>query len=99
MVNAGDAGYEEFIEGVLTGDREWDRIYKTSIGEYDIATRTTPAQWLIDAANEEGPAFLPLWQGDFASASRSIRTLADSVATSDKKLAAWYGHWCGLAQG
>lgn len=98
MVDAGDAGYEEFIEGVLTGDREWDRIYKTSIGEYDIATRPTPAQWLIDAANEEGPAFLPLWQGDFAGAGRSIRTLADSVATSDKKLAAWYGHWCGLAQ-
>ena len=73
MVDAGDAGYEEFIEGVLTGDREWDRIYKTSIGEYDIATRTTPAQWLIDAANEEGLAFLPLWQGDFAGASRSIR--------------------------
>ncbi|MCU1303590.1 MAG: type restriction protein res subunit [Candidatus Sulfotelmatobacter sp.] len=98
MVEGGETSYEACIEGILNGDREWDRIYKTSIGEYDIATRQTPAQWLIDAANEEGPAFLPLWEGNFAGASLSIRTLADSVAASDKKLAAWYGHWCGLAQ-
>jgi len=53
---------------------------------------------MIDAANREGSAFLPLWQGDFAGAARSIRKLADSISPSDKKLAAWYGHWCALAQ-
>jgi hypothetical protein len=98
MVEANDATYEDLIEGILTGDRDWDRIYKTSIRDYDTATRPTPPEWLVGAASREGPAFLPLWQGDSAGAARSIRKLADSVSTSDKKLAAWYGHWCGLAQ-
>ncbi len=98
LVEAGDATYEDLIEGILTGDREWDRIYNGSIRDYDTAARPTPPSWLVDAASREGAAFLPLWQGDFAGVARSIRKLADSVYASDKKLAAWYGHWCGLAQ-
>ena len=97
-VEADEATYEDLIEGILAGDREWDRIYKTSIRDYDTATRPTPPAWLVDAASREGSAFLPLWQEDFAGAARSIRKLVDSVSPSDKKLAAWYGHWCGLAQ-
>ena len=97
-VEAGEATYEDLIEGILTGDREWDRVYTTSIRDYDTASRPTPPAWLVEAAGREGSAFLPLWQEDFAGAARSIRKLADSVASSDKKLAAWYGHWCGLAQ-
>ena len=97
-IDTDDITYEDLIDGILTGDREWDRIYTTSILDYDTATRPTPPAWLIDAASREGSAFLPLWQGDFAGAARSIRKLADSVSSSDKKLAAWYGHWCGLAQ-
>jgi len=98
LVEAGEVSYEDLIEGILTGDREWDRVYNSSIRDYDTSTRPTPPAWLVDAANQEGSAFLPFWQGDFAGAARSIRRLADSVASSDKKLAARYGHWCGLAQ-
>jgi len=97
-VDANEATFEDLIDGILTGDRQWDRIYKSSIDAYDTSTRPTPPAWLVKAGTEEGAAFLPLWQGDFAGAARSIRSLADSVSSSDKKLAAWYTHWCGLAQ-
>jgi hypothetical protein len=97
-VDSDDVTYGDLINGILTGDREWDRVYNTSIQDYDTATRPTPPAWLVDAAGQEGKGFLPLWQGDFAGAARSIRNLADSVSPSDQKLAAWYGHWCGLAQ-
>jgi len=97
-VDADDATYEDLMEGILKGDREWDRIYKSSIDAYDTSARPIPPAWLVEAASREGPAFLPLWEGDFAGAARSIRELADSVIPSDKKLAAWYAHWCGLAQ-
>jgi hypothetical protein len=97
-IDADDVTYGDLISGILTGDREWDRIYNTSIQDYDTSTRPTPPAWLVDAAHQEGKAFLPLWQGDFAGAARSIRNLSDTVSASDPKLAAWYGHWCGLAQ-
>lgn len=97
-VDTGDITYEDLIDGILRGDREWDRVYTTSIRDYDTATRPMPPAWLVDAASQEGLAFLPLWQGDFAGAARSIQKLADTVFPSDRKLAAWYRHWCGLAQ-
>jgi hypothetical protein len=97
-VEAGEVTYRDLIVGILTGDREWDRIYKDAVDDYDTANRPAPPQWLVETAGREGAAFLPLWQEDFAGAARSIRNLADFVAASDKKLAAWYRHWCGLAQ-
>lgn len=38
MVEADEATYEDLIEGILTGDRDWDRIYKASIRDYDTGT-------------------------------------------------------------
>jgi len=43
-VDAGDATYEDLIDGILTGDREWDRIYTTSIRDYDTGTRPMPPE-------------------------------------------------------
>lgn len=97
-VDDGDATYEDLIEGILKGDKEWDRVYKSAIGGYDISARPAPPAWLVEAASQEGPAFSPFWQEDFAGGARSLRHLADSVTSRDKKLAAWYRHWCGLAE-
>ena len=49
-VEAGEATYEDLIEGTLTGDREWDRVYKTSIRDYDTAAgnvRPYSAGWIL----------------------------------------------------
>jgi hypothetical protein len=97
-VDAGETNYNDLIDGILTGDREWDRVYTESIQGYDTSARPVPPTWLIDSAKREASAFLPLWQGDFAGAARSIRQLADFVSSSDAKLGAWYKHWSGLAQ-
>jgi hypothetical protein len=97
-VDAGETNYGDLIDGILTGDREWDRVYTESIQGYDTSARPAPPSWLIDAAKREASAFLPLWRGDYAGAARSIRQLADFVSASDPKLAAWYKHWTGLAQ-
>ena len=97
-VDADVLNYDDLIDGILTGDREWDRVYTESIQAYDTSTRPAPPIWLIDAAGREAAAFLPLWQGDPAGAARSIGQLADFVSSADAKLGAWYKHWTGLAQ-
>lgn len=97
-VDAGETNFDDLIEGILTGDREWDRVYTESIQGYDTSARPAPPTWLIDAAKREASAFLPLWQGDSAGAAGSIRQLADFVSLSDAKLGAWYKHWTGLSQ-
>ncbi|MBL8240514.1 MAG: DEAD/DEAH box helicase family protein [Bryobacterales bacterium] len=93
-----ETSYEDLIDGILKGDREWDRLYKSSIDAYDTSERPVPPSWLVEAAGREGADFLPMWQGNFPGAAKSIQMLADFVGQHDKKLAAWYAHWCGLAQ-
>ena len=97
-VDAGETSYDDLIDGILTGDREWDRVYTESIQGYDTSARPVPPTWLVEAAKEEASAFLPLWHGDSAGAARSIQQLADFVSSSDAKLGGWYKHWTGLAQ-
>jgi len=97
-VDTFEADYADLLTGILDGDREWDRIYNDSIQDYDTAERPAPPTWLIEAADLEGPAFLPLWQRNYPEAARSIRQLADLVSPSDRKFGAWYKHWSALAQ-
>lgn len=98
LVAQNETSYENLIDAILKGDKEWDRLYRSSIDEYDISEHAAPRPWLIEAASKERLAFLPLWQGNFAKAAVSLKTLADFVSPSDKKLAAWYTHWAGLAE-
>lgn len=89
--------YADLMNGILTGEADWDRLYST-IGEYDTEIRPTPPEWLVIAAGKENEAFGLLWDGNFASAGQELGLLSGEVELHDRALAGWYHHWLGFAQ-
>ena len=89
--------YADLIDGILTGDADWDRLYSTT-GEYEVEIQPAPPNWLISAAEQENQAFGLMWEGNFASAAQQFALLADQVETQDRALSGWYRHWTGFAQ-
>jgi len=97
LVKNKETTYEDLMNGILTGDRDWDRLYG-AIGEYDSEERPAPPGWLIAAAGKENLAFGLLWNGNFPEAAQHLALLADEVETHDRGLGAWHRHWLGFAQ-
>lgn len=89
--------YEDLINGILTGDPDWDRLY-SEISEYDTEERPAPPDWLIAAAGKENAAFELLWDGNFSEAAQHFALLANDTELHDRGLGAWYRHWLGFAQ-
>jgi hypothetical protein len=97
LVKTGQTTYEDLMNGILTGDPEWDRLY-SEISEYDAEERPAPPGWLITAAGNENAAFGLLWNGNLPGAAQHFALLADEVESHDRGLGAWYRHWLGFAQ-
>ena len=97
LVKEDKTTYEDLMNGILTGDSDWDRLY-SEIGEYDVETRPAPPEWLVTATGKENEAFGLLWNGNFSGAMTQLASLVEEVGPHDRGLAAWYRHWLGFAQ-
>lgn len=97
-VISGDIDYEELIAGVLNGRKDWDRVYKDAIDDYDTQVQPLPEQWLVAAAGEEHEAFASFWAGAYDKSSNKLDEAAELSDPYDAGLAGWYRHWGGLCQ-
>lgn len=94
-VDDGRIKFDALLAGVLSGSPEWDRIYKTSIEDFDVTAAPVPPPWLAEVAAREQAAYRSLWEGDFPGAAASYGTLADYATPFEPRLAAWFRHWEG----
>jgi len=92
-VDDGRTTFEDLLAGVLTGSRDWDRIYKNCIEEFDTTAAPVPPEWLLSSAVGEQAAYQRLWEGDYTTAATLYGKLADSAMPHEERLAAWYRHW------
>ncbi|MGB7160107.1 MAG: DEAD/DEAH box helicase family protein [Tepidisphaeraceae bacterium] len=94
-VDEGRITCTSLLDGVLSGSKEWDRIYKSSIEDFDITAAPVPPAWLADVAIREQAAYRKLWEGDFAGAAADYAAVAEFALPHDARLAAWFRHWEG----
>lgn len=96
-VERGEGTFAELLDGVLSGSREWDRIYNDSIEAFDVSGVTPVPAWIAETAAREQAAYARLWEGDYAAAAAAYGELADYAAGHNAQLAAWFRHWEGRA--
>ena len=97
QVEAEEATWEELIEGLLTGDENWDEMYNEYIDEFETSVTSPSSDWHIQLILEERNASEQLWTGQYQQAAHSYAALASDAQKHDPRLAAWYCHWRGLA--
>ncbi len=90
--------WAELIEGILTGDKNWDEMYDEHIEQFETANSSPAAKWHIQMIVQEKDAYEKLWTGQYQQAADSYSTLAENAEKYDSRLAAWYHHLCGLAR-
>lgn len=96
-VEQGETTWKELIDAVLTGDENWDETYEEYIDKFRASVETLSSDWHVELALEERKAFDLLWIGQFQQAADSYASLDERARNHDKRLAAWYRHWRGLA--
>lgn len=97
QVEAEELTWEDLIEGVLTGDENWDEIYNEHIDQFETSILSPATDWHIELILEEKEAYEQLWQGQYQQAADTYAALAESAWKHDPKLTAWCRHWRGLA--
>lgn len=97
MVDEKQTTFEELLIAVLNGDREWDKLYSEHIESFETHEQHPEPQWFTEVVAGESQAFRKLWDGNFPAAATDYASLADDAEKNDRRLAAWYRHWEGLA--
>ena len=97
LIEAKQVTASNLLQGVLSGDRGWDELYRSHVSAFDTVEAITEPMWLRDLVVSEAEAFLKLWEGNYQAANTSYATLADDADALEKSLGAWYRHWQGLA--
>ena len=92
-----ETNWLELMEGVLTGDENWDATYKAYISKFDTATVIPGAQWYVQLIPQERKAYEELWSGQPGKAADLYGQLATEAAKNDARLVAWYRHLRGMA--
>lgn len=88
---------EELINGVLTGDENWDEMYDEYIDKFETRVVSPATDWHIEMILRERKAYEQLWKGQYQKAADTYASLADSAQEHDFRMGAWYHHWQGLA--
>ena len=88
--------YSDLINGVLSGSKEWDQLYKY-IDHIKFVENKTELKWYEDSLLKEKEAYLNIWNQQYEIAARLFSELAQEVKLHDILLYAWYCHWAGLA--
>jgi len=97
LIESGELNWNDLIEGVLTGDENWDEMYDEYIDQFETNVSLPTTSWHIDLILQEREAYEKLWQGQYQQAADSYAALAVNAQSHDSRLAAWYRHWRGLA--
>lgn len=97
QIQQGKTKWEELIEALLTGDKNWDETYNNHIHQFDTSVTHSPPDWHTNLVLGEHKALDQLWTGQSQQAADSYETLATDADQHDPRLSAWYRHWRGLA--
>ena len=98
MVDNKKATYEELIEGVLRGRKDWDDLYNGVIAEFETSSPAEEPQWFVEIIAKEREAYQRLWiaNGPLANTKYSA-VAAEAESNGEPRLAAWLRHWQGLS--
>jgi len=97
LVDDNAVTYEELMEAVINGRKDWDTFYNTQIAKLQADKKPKEIAWGDDAAKGEYQAFRDLWEQRYPQAADSLCRLARLVEKDEKFLSAWYLHWAALA--
>ena len=89
--------WEELIEAVLSGDKNWDEMYDEYVDKFETDVAPLPFDWHVKLVLDERKALDQLWMGQFQRAAELYEALETDAQQHDPRLAAWYRHWQGLA--
>lgn len=96
-IKANEVTEEELLNGVLTGDADWDDLYNDNIDAFLPALVGEADAWYPAMLLREREGYSAIWDGDFGNAIDCFSTLAEDAQSKDAKIAAWYKHLEGLA--
>lgn len=96
-VNEGRVSYEDLIEKIINGDKEWDEFYKGYIEQFEIKESLQSDTEYLPLLIREREAFQKLWEGQYNEALTDYLSLAEDAYNYEKRLGAWYYHWTGYA--
>lgn len=97
MVQEGHTTATELLNAVLSGSKEWDKLYSEHVKAFETHEQSLEPAWFVDLVKRERLAFDKLWKGDPAGAASLYSTIAAESKDKDARLSAWYRHWEGLA--
>ena len=96
QVDSNETTWAELVDGVLTGDENWDELYDEYINQFEAVAGSPSSDWHVKLILEERSALDQLWDGQYQQAANSYAALANAAQKHDPRLAAWYHHWAGL---
>lgn len=96
QVLQGKTEYSQLVDAILSGDEDWDELYRTYIDEYKALEPDDDVSWYNDLLVSEREAYSKLWDGQFGEAADIYSSLVEKADKYDKRLGAWYLHWLGL---
>ena len=97
QVASGQVTWLELLNGVLTGDEDWDELYDSHISEFTIQKRTAADDWYPEMLLQERKGYAAIWDGKYAEAISTLSNLGDRAELNDLRLSAWYRHLEGVA--
>jgi hypothetical protein len=97
QVASKEVTWADLLDGVLTGDENWDELYNDHIGQFGVSARSKVDDWYPPLLLQERKGYAAVWDGNYAEAITTLHELANDAERRDKRLAAWYRHLEGLA--
>ncbi|WP_243546225.1 DEAD/DEAH box helicase family protein [Pseudodesulfovibrio tunisiensis] len=95
-VALGNIAYDDLVEGVLSGNPEWDNFYSENITQMETEPDQFLPSWISEILLREKRAFQKLWESDYQAALRLFSKLCEETQRQDIRLASWYRHWLGF---
>jgi hypothetical protein len=89
--------WEDLIQGILSGEQNWDEMYNEYIEQFDTNVSPPTDEWYIKMIVREKKAYDKIWIGQYQQAADDYAILSKDAEKKDFQLAAWYFHLRGLA--
>jgi len=98
MVDKKKATYDELIEGVLKGRKDWDDLYNGVVAEFETNNLADEPQWFVETIAKEREAYQKLWMANGSLANAKYSAVAsEAEANGEPRLASWFRHWQGMS--
>lgn len=97
LIDQGETTWEELVDGILTGDANWEDTYTSNIDQFAPEQMEDGSEWHLQLILQEREAYEDLWFGHPDKAANRYLQMAEEASGHDERLGAWYRHLCGLA--